>query len=109
WQTQNYYSETLNKAGVGLYVDARPGTTARELRIVTPTPGFTATVYARTNQPPLTWPDAGWVKISASTRIGSTQAIRLTSDSTKYRYYLLWITDLGAHSQLSIGEMTLYK
>ena len=32
----------LNKAGVGLYVDARPMTTARVLRIFTTTPGFTA-------------------------------------------------------------------
>jgi serine/threonine protein kinase len=109
WQTQNYYSQTLNKAGVGLYVDASPGTAARELQVSTTTPGFTATVYARKTQPPLTWPDSGWVKVSASTKIGSHQTIHLTSGSTKYRYWLLWITDLGGHSQLALAEVTLYK
>jgi serine/threonine-protein kinase len=109
WQTQNYYGQTLNKAGVGLYVDANPGTTARELHIDTSTPGFTATIYARTTQPPLTWPDPGWVKVSASTKIDSSQSIHLTSGSSKYRFYLLWITDLGSHTQLAIAELTLYK
>src|SRR5581483_3315753 len=33
--TQNYYSRALQKAGVGIYVDAKPGTTARVVRIQT--------------------------------------------------------------------------
>jgi eukaryotic-like serine/threonine-protein kinase len=109
WNTQTYYSGTLNKAGVGLYVDARPGTTARVLRVTTPTPGFMASVYARNNPPPLKWPDPGWVKISPSTKIAGKQDIRLTSGSTRYRYFLLWITSLGGHSNLAISEVTLYK
>ncbi|HEY2771012.1 MAG TPA: protein kinase [Solirubrobacteraceae bacterium] len=109
WQTQNYYSHSLNKAGVGLYVDANPGTSARALQVLTPTPGFTATVYARNGTPPLTWPDSGWTKLSAPTRIGSRQTIHLTSTGTRYRYYLLWITDLGGRNQLSLAEVTLYK
>jgi hypothetical protein len=33
----------------------------------------------------------------------------LTSGSTRYRYFLFWITSLGGHSQLAIGEVTLYN
>jgi serine/threonine-protein kinase len=109
WQTQNYYSQTLNKAGVGLYVDASPGTAARALQVMTDTPGFTATIYARNTQPPLRWPDPGWTRVSAPTKIGGKQTVRLTGGGTKYRYYLVWITDLGGHNQLALAEVTLYK
>jgi serine/threonine-protein kinase len=109
WRTQTYYSHTLNKLGVGIYLDARPGTTAREVQVTTATPGFTATVYARTTPPPLKWPDPGWTKISAPTKVGNKQAIRLTSGASRYRYYLVWITDLGGQSQLALAEVTLYK
>jgi eukaryotic-like serine/threonine-protein kinase len=109
WNTQTYYDDTLNKAGVGLYVDANPGTTARILRVTTATPGFLATVYARDTKPPLKWPDSGWVQISASTKITAKRDIKLTSGNTSYRYFLLWITTLGGHSSLAIDELTLYK
>ncbi|MGZ4182403.1 MAG: protein kinase domain-containing protein, partial [Solirubrobacteraceae bacterium] len=92
WTTQTYYSGALNKAGVGLYIDARPMTAARVLRIFTTTPGFTATIYARKDQPPLTWPDTGWTKISTPTVVSHKQDIQLTSSTTKYRFYLVWIT-----------------
>jgi serine/threonine-protein kinase len=109
WTTQNYFSGTLNKAGVGLYVDAKPGTTARVMRVMSATPGFTATVYGRDTPPPLRWPDPGWTPLSASTRIAGRQDIPLRSAKTAYRYYLLWITNLGGHTQLAINEVTLYK
>jgi tRNA A-37 threonylcarbamoyl transferase component Bud32 len=109
WTTQTYYSDTLNKAGVGLYVDARPMTTARVLRIFTTTPGFTATIYARKDQPPLTWPDSGWAKISAPTVVSHKQDIQLSGSGTKYRFYLVWITSLGGHPSLALDEVTLYR
>ena len=109
WTTQTYYSGSLNKAGVGLYVDARPMTTARVLRIFTTTPGFTATIYARKDQPPLTWPDSGWTKVSAATVVSHKQDIQLTGSSTKYRFYLVWITSLGGHPSLALDEVTLYR
>jgi eukaryotic-like serine/threonine-protein kinase len=110
WNTQTYYSGKLQKAGVGLYVDARPGTTARVLRIITDSPGFTATIYARNSQPPIRWPDPGWAQISATTTVArNTYDIRLTSGSTRYRYYLVWITSLGGHDILGLDEVTLYR
>jgi tRNA A-37 threonylcarbamoyl transferase component Bud32 len=109
WQTQIYYGGTLNKAGVGLYLDASPGTTARVLRIATTTPGFTATIYARKTPPPVKWPDPGWIAISPSTKIAAKQDIRLTSTTVRYRYYLIWVTSLAGRRQLQLNEVTLYK
>ncbi len=109
WQTQIYYSSVLNKAGLGLYLDASPGTTARVLRIATRTPGFTATIYGRKTPPPIKWPDPGWVALSASRNVASRTDIKLTSTTVAYRYYLIWITSLGQHQQLDLNEVTLYK
>ena len=109
WNTQTYFDGKLDKAGLGIYVDARPSTTARVLRIITATPGFSATIYARNTAPPTTWPDSGWVKVSAPTIVDHDQRIQLTSDSTSYRYWLVWVTTLGNHDSLAIDEVVLYK
>jgi serine/threonine-protein kinase len=108
WQTQTYYSAQLGKAGVGLYLDAYPGTSAKALQIMTDTPGFTATIYARHNSPPLHWPDSGWTQVSSPTKVAGRQNIALSSGSTQYRYYLVWITNLGGHTSLAINQVTLY-
>ena len=109
WDTQQYYDHKLDKAGVGLYVDANPSTTAKVLRIIDNSPGFTATIYARDDKPPARWPDAGWTKISAPLIVGTRTDIPLTSGNTPYRYFLVWITSLGGREYLAIDEVTLYK
>ncbi len=48
WSTEQYYSGTLKKAGgtgLGVYLDAAPGVSAKAVEIVTPTPGFAVQVY----------------------------------------------------------------
>ena len=110
WHTQIYYDHKLDKLGTGIYVDAKPGTTASVLQVITPTTGFTVTIYARSTPPPLSWPDPGWTQVSAPVTIAATkQEIQLASGNTPYRYYLMWITDLGGRTTLAIGEITLYK
>jgi serine/threonine-protein kinase len=109
WDTQQYYDRKLAKAGTGIYVNASPGTTARALRISDNTPGFAATIYARQTPPPIRWPDPGWVKVSAATVVRRNTRIHLTTGTTPYSYYLVWITDLGNHEQLAIDEITLYR
>ncbi len=109
WSTQIYYDHKLDKAGTGIYVDAKPETTARVLKIITNTPGFTVTIYARHNAPPIKWPDPGWTQVSPATKVASTQNIQLSSGSTSYRYWLVWITDLGGRPSLGIDEVVLYK
>jgi serine/threonine protein kinase len=116
WQTQHYYSDALQKAGVGLYVDAAPGTTAKDLEIITDTPGFTATIYASKTTPSPAATDAPggsghqWVAVSASTQIQSHTTIPLnaTAQATKFDYYLVWITDLGHQQYVDLNEVTLY-
>src|SRR5436305_857759 len=63
WTTQHYFGGTLGKPGVGIYVDATPGTTARALQIKTNTPGWSTTIYARNGTPPASWPDPGWKRV----------------------------------------------
>jgi eukaryotic-like serine/threonine-protein kinase len=109
WNTQTYYDGKLDKQGTGIYVDASPGTTARVMRIITDTPGFTATIYARTTPPPIRWPDPGWVAISGATTVSHDDEIHLASGSARYRFFLVWITNLGPHNSLAIDELALYR
>ena len=110
WSTQQYYDRKLDKAGTGLYVDARPGTTARALDIVTNTPGFTMTIYAANRTPTYTWPNPAWTAVAASTTIVRRhQSISLTSGENRYRYWLVWITNLGSLESVQLNEVTLYR
>jgi eukaryotic-like serine/threonine-protein kinase len=109
WTTETYQLGNLGKAGVGIYLDAKPGTTARAMRIVTDTPGFSVQVYARTNPPPQSWPDAGWHLIGSVSHVKRHQDVRLTSDSKTYRFYLMWITNLSGNPQVAINELALYR
>jgi hypothetical protein len=108
WRTQQYDNDDLNKAGTGLYVNATPGTTANDLEILSSTPGFTVTIYARHTPPPLRWPNPSWTAISASTKIGKDTTIHLTSPSKTYQYYLVWITSLGPQQSVNLNEVTIY-
>jgi hypothetical protein len=40
--------------------------------------------------------------------VGQNTSIPLSSGRSAYRYYLVWITTLGGHEQLSIDEIALY-
>ncbi len=109
WRTQEYYDDELHKAGTGLYVNASPGTSASALRIITDTPGFTAVIYARNSPPPMRWPAPGWVRISSPTRVTADDSIPLSAGSRRFRYFLLWITNLGHQEYVDINELTLYR
>ena len=114
WQTQDYYAENLGKAGVGLYLDASPGTTAREVEILTQTSGFAAQIYA-TNTTPVFAPQGSpsnggsWTKVGSAASVKSKQTIKLTSGTSQYRYWLVWITSLGDHQQIDLNEVALYR
>jgi eukaryotic-like serine/threonine-protein kinase len=109
WTTESYLNDDLGKAGVGIYLDASPGTSARILRVDTDTPGFAAQIYARADHPPLTWPDAGWHLVGSVSKFKRRQDIPLSTGSTRYSYYLLWITNLGGNPQVAINELALYR
>jgi eukaryotic-like serine/threonine-protein kinase len=113
WQTEQYYSGTLGKPGVGVYVDANPGVVARELRIVTDTPGFTAQVWARNTPPQPNSTDfkqaGGWIQLASQPYVHHRQDIHLPGEAP-YRYYLVWIVSLPPGQQsVSLNEISLYK
>ncbi len=111
WTTEQYYSGQLDKAGVGLYVNASPGTVARELVIDTVTPGFAVTIFASNKTPSATnFVASRWVSVGSATSVTSRQDITLSSGTTRYSYYLVWITKLPASSQtVSLNEVSLYR
>jgi serine/threonine-protein kinase len=109
WSTQTYYDGKLDKAGTGIYITTSPGTTARVLRIVTGTPGFAATIYASNATPAAQWPSPSWTQVSTSTKMARQQSVSLTSGVKRYRYWLVWITNLGTNHSVQLAEITIYR
>ncbi|MGH2916685.1 MAG: protein kinase domain-containing protein [Solirubrobacteraceae bacterium] len=111
WTTEHYSGNTLDKPGVGLYVDARAGVPAGSIRIQTATPGWKATIYASSVQPnPNTFVNGagGWTPVGSVGSASGSQTVRLSAGRHRYRYYLVWITDLGNQDQVAINEVALY-
>ena len=121
WSTEQYYSGTLKKAGgtgLGVYVDAAPGVSAKAVEIVTPTPGFgVAGVRGEQHQPQpglrrLDPPHLrGWTgPVGADSDVNSGARVRLHLGGRRYRYYLMWMTTLPPGMQsASIAELALYR
>ncbi len=114
WDTQQYYSGTLGKPGVGIYVDANPGVPARELGIRTSTPGFAAQIWVRYTVPDPNVGDfnqpGGWTQVASVGSVHRQRNIPLSTGGSRYRYYLVWITKLP-HNQnsVAINEIYIYK
>jgi eukaryotic-like serine/threonine-protein kinase len=118
WSTEHYREDSLgHKPGTGIYIDAAPGLRARALEVQTPTPGFTAAIYAAKRfDANLPYEDSesltgrGWVELSPPHTIGAQSTIRIDAARVVYRYYLLWITHLPANSETAaISGLTLFK
>ncbi len=110
WSTESYLGDNLGKPGVGIYVDFKPGVAGGSMVIDTDTPGYAVTIYATNSRPnPQTFNSGpgGWVKVGSAASVHRTQTIKLSS-TTKYRYYLVWITSLGGHSHVDVNEIALY-
>ena len=108
WDTESYESDfqSLGKDGVGLYVDAGSPVAGRRLALTTPTPGFTASVYAANTVP---GDIDGWRKVSDDSTAEETTRIKIDTLDKEFRYYLLWITSLGEEEKAEIQEMTLFR
>jgi tRNA A-37 threonylcarbamoyl transferase component Bud32 len=118
WSTEHYVNDTLGrKPGTGIYLDAAPGLRARALEVQTPTPGFTAGVYAASafdaNLPyeaPESLVQRGWVELTPPHAIGAQSTIRFATHGVVFRYYLLWITRLPPASETAaISQLTLFR
>jgi serine/threonine-protein kinase len=121
WNTEIYIGNTLNnKPGVGFYVDAAPRVRADAAVIQTPTPGFSAQIWAARRfqsypQGPVgpqspALEGRGWVKVADLPSVRDGQRAPLDTAGQPFRYYLLWITSLppGQH-RIQIAEFTLFR
>jgi eukaryotic-like serine/threonine-protein kinase len=108
WDTERYLGgfEGSNKRGVGLYVDADTEVAARQLDLVTSTPGFRAAVYAANTVP---GGIGGWRKVSPTTTVRQDERIPLDTARRRFRYYLVWITKLPDSGKADIRELGLEK
>jgi eukaryotic-like serine/threonine-protein kinase len=108
WNTETYQGgfEGNDKSGVGIYVDAAKPIAARALSLVTSTPGFRARVFASETVPANI---QGWVPVSADREVGEEHSFRLQTRERKFRYYLLWITELPEQNKAEIQELSLFK
>jgi eukaryotic-like serine/threonine-protein kinase len=95
WMTEHYRSFT--KQGVGLVVGANRAVSPKTMTIVTDTPGFTAEIKAGDSA---TGP---FHAVSNSRTIASTTATFSLNGGG--RYFLVWITNLGANDQVRIDEV----
>jgi hypothetical protein len=119
WSTEHYIEGKLeDKPGVGIYLDAAPGVQARAVVIQTPTPGFSAGVYASNgfdenlaygNTTPLI--QRGWTPLATPRPIEGSTTIRLNDPTNAaYRYYLVWIVTLPPGSDnAEISGVALLK
>ncbi len=107
WDTESYTAELSDlKDGVGLYVDAGSDVKVRRLDMITATPGFTASVYAANEVPD---DITGWSKVSDDTEVAQDARIDVDTLDRTYRYYLVWITELGDNETAEIQELTLLR
>jgi len=111
WKTESYTTGDLQKDGVGLVLDAAPGAVFRQLRVKTPTPGFSATAYvARGDGLPATVPDPSWMQVASVASLDGKQTIDLDTAGQRSRYVLLWITRLpSGGDKVEISELSLYR
>ena len=90
WRTETYNGglDAVGKVGVGLVVDARRARLLEQVTVQSDTPGFTAVVQAGDS------PDGGFVEVSGEQEVGELTTFALETAGQRYRYYLIWITDL---------------
>ena len=98
WDTEHYNSG-LGKPGVGLVLDAGTAKEVGSITVHSSTPGFTAEILAGNTV-------GSGMKVDASKQTaGGTTTFDLKA-TTPFRYYIVWITDLGSNSSVRLEEVT---
>jgi hypothetical protein len=113
WVTEHYYSGSLQKPGVGLYVDMGHSLPVTNMWVYTQTPGWRAQIWGE-NAP--VDPDVfntgpgGWTELAQVSSMLKKQRITLNTAGKSYRYYLVWITALPpGNNYAAINEIALYQ
>jgi len=123
WTSETYYSG-LQKPGVGVTLDARPGVAARAVELRTSTPGFTASIWGANGELPTnrvagtspaggtppSRPPAGWTQIAGDKKLARNSTLRLSKPAKRWRWYLVWINRLPAGTTaVAINEAVLLR
>jgi eukaryotic-like serine/threonine-protein kinase len=110
WSTEHYDTPELGsiKDGVGIYLDAGSPVVAKALRIITPKPGWSFSLYVANTVPDTV---AKWTKVGGSTIDSSGKTFSLDTGGQRFRYFLVWITRLAddgsGRFMTSISELKL--
>jgi eukaryotic-like serine/threonine-protein kinase len=106
WDTETYRGGFAGsrKGGVGLYVNGGKRVSARQLTLVTGTPGFKAAVYASDTVPGSI---RDWTRVSGVKKVGESERIALDTAGHKFRNYLLWISELPPQNKANVLELSL--
>jgi len=100
WTTSSYHYPAggLGKDGVGIVLDAGRRVQPERVVVVSDTPGFTAEIRAGSGQ------DGPFDDVVAeAAQVGSRKAFD-TGDA-EARYWLVWITNLGANGAVHLNEI----
>lgn len=123
WTSETYYSG-LQKAGVGVALDAKPGVTAKAVGIRTATPGFTVSIWGANGDlpesrvagsgpaggTPPSRPPEGWARLSPDRQADRATTVRLTPPLARHRWYLIWVNRLAPDQRtIEISEATLLR
>jgi hypothetical protein len=112
WTTESYRDGLLgaDKAGVGLYLDAKPGVEAVRMEIQSADPGWKAEIYGAAGSRAPASLEAGWTKLADGTVRSDHQRFRLDTGGERYRFYLVWITALPPDQpRVEISEIALFQ
>ena len=80
------------------------------MEIQSPVPGWKAEIYGAAGS--AASPDSietGWTKLGGGTVRDDHQRFKLDTDGERYRFYLVWITELPPDQpRVEIGEIALF-
>jgi serine/threonine-protein kinase len=112
WITESYSSglQGAGKDGVGIYLDAKPGVEAVRMEVQSADTGWRAEIFGATGNRVPESIDGGWERLGGGVVRTDHQRFRLAASGERYRYYLVWITELPADSQrVEISEIALFE
>jgi eukaryotic-like serine/threonine-protein kinase len=112
WVTESYSSglEGAGKAGVGIYVDAKPGVEAVRMEIQSPDTGWQTEIYGATGGRVPAGIEGDWRRLGGGVVRSDHQRFKLAASGERYRYYLVWITALPENApRIEIGEIALFQ
>jgi eukaryotic-like serine/threonine-protein kinase len=100
WTTETYGSQQFGglKDGVGLVLDAGSSVKLADLKVTTPTSGFTAEIQSGNSS------TGGFTTDSSAQAVNG--ATTFTLDGKTARYYVVWITQLPPEGHAEISEVT---